>query len=97
MSDDKKIFVVGPGVPPDKVAAMLKQLRHEHGDDVILLSQEEAEKLAEKEGRIPPMKDRTMVLKNHYPIEVQYTGIPKSGRQNRRERREQERKNKRKL
>lgn len=88
----KKILIVGGGVSGLGTSAlMLQTLKEKYGDDIILVSPEEAkqQRLTENDfANIPSMKITAppIMQKFHMP------GAPKSGQENRRERRKNNRK-----
>ena len=88
----KKILIVGGGVSGLGTSAlMLQTLKEKYGDDIILVSPEEEkqQRLTENDfANIPSMKITAppIMQKLHMP------GAPKSGQENRRERRKNNRK-----
>lgn len=86
----QKILIIGSG-GEGKSALMLQAVKEKYGDDVVLVTSEEAKEqgLTPADfGNIPTMKITASPIMEHPTL----LGAEKSGKEKRRQRREQERK-----
>lgn len=86
----QKILIIGAG-GEGKSALMLQAMKEKYGDDIVLVTPEEAKEQGLKQedfANIPTMKITAPPIMKSYEL----LGAEKSGKEKRRQRREQERK-----